>query len=67
MSGLSKNNARIRELRKIIKDPKQRLESGKFAVEGLELLNESIITGNHPVDVFLSASSDMSGEIEKLI
>ncbi|MEG3585947.1 MAG: RNA methyltransferase [Actinomycetota bacterium] len=67
MSGLSKNNARIRELRKIIKDPKYRIESGKFAIEGLELLRESIITGHQPIDVFLSESSDMSGVIEKLI
>ncbi len=67
MSGLSKNNARIRELRKIIKNHKERSKSGKFAIEGLELLRESIATGHSPIDVFLSESSDLGGTVEALI
>ena len=67
MSGLSKNNARIRELRKIIKGSKQRLQSEKFAIEGLELLREAISTGHFPIDIFLSESSTLSGSVEELV
>ncbi len=67
MNEVSRNNPRIRELRKIIRDPKERSNSGKFAVEGFASLKEAVSTGYDPLDVFISRSSGKEEEIKELL
>ncbi len=67
MNEVSRNNPRIRELRKIIRDPKERLNSGKFVVEGYESLKEAVSTGYDPLDVFISRPSGKEAEIKELL
>tara|TARA_Y100000768_G_scaffold101110_1_gene73896 strand:+ start:5647 stop:6450 length:804 start_codon:yes stop_codon:yes gene_type:complete len=67
MVGISKNNPRVRELRKLLRNPKFRLESQKFAAEGLEVLKECILTGNLPLDVFVVNRHQTSKEVESLL
>ncbi len=67
MAGISKNNARVRELRKLLRDPKFRLERQKFAAEGIEVLKECLLTGNWPLDVFVVENHPTSKEVESLL
>tara|TARA_Y100000741_G_scaffold46856_1_gene32401 strand:- start:3627 stop:4430 length:804 start_codon:yes stop_codon:yes gene_type:complete len=67
MAGISKNNPRVRELRKLLRDAKFRFECQKFAVEGLEILKECILTGNLPLDVFVANNHPTSKEVDSLL
>ena len=67
MVGISKNNPRVRELRKLLRDPKFRLERRKFAAEGLEVLRECLLTGSRPLDVFVVENHPTSKEVESLL
>ena len=64
MAGISKNNPRVRELRKLLRDAKFRLECQKFAAEGIEVLKECVLTGNWPLDVFVANNHPISKEID---
>ena len=48
--GYLRNNPRVRELRKLLRDPKF-VGMSKFAAEGLEVLRECLLTGRRPLDV----------------
>ncbi len=67
MVGISKNNPRVRDLRKLLRDPKFRLQCQKFAVEGLEVLKECLLTGSWPLDVFVVDNHPTSKEVESLL
>lgn len=67
MAGISKNNPRVRELRKLLRDPKFRLECRKFAAEGVEVLRECLLTGRRPLDVFVVDNHPTSKEVESLL
>ena len=67
MAGISKNNPRVRELRKLLRDAKFRLECQKFAAEGIEVLKECVLTGNWPLDVFVANNHPISKEIDSLL
>ncbi|MBD29354.1 MAG: hypothetical protein CL453_00105 [Acidimicrobiaceae bacterium] len=67
MAGISKNNPRVRELRKLLRDSKFRLEMQKFAAEGLEALKECVETGNQPLDVFVVNDHPISTQVDLLL
>ena len=67
MAGISKNNPRIKELRRLLRDPKFRSESKKFAAEGLEVVKECIATSHCPLDVFVVNGHPVSKEVELVL